>query len=182
MQVEHVRLDTRKGPCQLVDSNPQPSCTTRCGTNQCISRNVVIKRKIFYEYLLWHFRPIQNTFLNKEILTCIIKIYGIYVAPEYKKQFSTDRVNKSGHAQQRNLSFNFISMKNTVLATRIHWKNDFVFSSVTEICETRRLCVCSCSLPHPTTPCAVSIAGWSWYNCTRFKRALKLHSLYFPSP
>lgn len=42
--------------------------------------------------------------------------------------------------------------------------------------------MCSCSLPHPTTPCAVSIAGWSWYNCTCFKHALKLHSLYFPSP
>lgn len=108
----------------------------------------------------------------------------IYVAPEYiyKKQFSTDKVDKSRHAQQRNLSFNFISMQNTVLATRMHWKNDLVFSSLPEICETRLLCVCSCSLPHPTTPCAVSIAGWSWYNCTCFKHALKLHSLYFPSP
>lgn len=38
----------------------------------------------------------------------------IYVAPEhilYKKQFSTDKVDKSRHAQQRNLSFNFISMQ-----------------------------------------------------------------------
>lgn len=48
--------------------------------------------------------------------------------------------------------------------------------------ETRRLCVCSCCLPHPTTPCAVSIAGWSRYNCTCFKHALKLPSLYFSSP
>lgn len=49
-----------------------------------------------------------------------------------------------------------------------------------EISETSRLCVCSCRLPHPTTPCAVSIAGWSWYNGTCFKHALKLPSL-FPS-
>lgn len=42
------------------------------------------------------------------------------------------------------------------------------------------LCVSSCSLSHSASPSAVIMAGWSRWNCTCLKHALRCHPSLFP--
>lgn len=80
-----------------------------------------------------------------------------------------DKFNRGKMDTNSNKLFSSIlkRMENAVLACSHISKTDMLWC----------LCVRSCSLPHSATPCAVSMAGWSWRNCTCFKHALKLYSL-----